>query len=306
MFDLIGDIHGHADALERLLTLLGYRKIHNYYKHPERKALFLGDYIDRGPYIRETLHLVRSMVENEAAIALMGNHEYNALCFHFHNPDGGHLRRHSLRNIYQHFATIQQFLHHEKEYEDFLEWFFSLPLWYEDEQIRAVHACWNLEHIHFLQNKLNDRRLTPELLYESAQKGTNFYHVIDDTLKGIEIPMPEGLYFFDKDGIKRTKIRIKWWENPKQITLRQYSVLPLDMLPDEPLSVNHHHLPYYSEHEKPVFFGHYWMKGAPHLLKPNVCCLDFSVAKGGYLAAYRFHGEEKLLAEHLTFVPSNP
>lgn len=306
MFDLIGDIHGHADALERLLNLLGYRKINHYYKHPERKALFLGDYIDRGPHIREVLRLVRNMVENDAAIALMGNHEYNALCFHFLNPDGGHLRKHSLRNIYQHFETIQQFLHHEREYEEFLEWFFTLPLWYEDEQIRAVHACWNSEFIRFLQNKLIDHRLTPNLLYESAQKGTTFYQVLDDTLKGIEIPMPEGLFFHDKDGIKRTKIRVKWWENPQQITLRQYSVLPLEILPDEPLLAGIHHLPYYTTEEKPVFFGHYWLKGVPHLLKPNVSCLDFSVAKGGFLAAYRYNGESKLLSEHLVFVPSTP
>ena len=83
MIDLIGDIHGHADKLEALLLKLGYQKNKCVYSHPERKILFVGDYIDRGPKIRETLEIVRSMVESENAIALMGNHEYNALCFHF-------------------------------------------------------------------------------------------------------------------------------------------------------------------------------------------------------------------------------
>jgi hypothetical protein len=46
MFDLIGDIHGHAKALQRLLTELGYsNKKDGIYRHPERTAIFLGDFI---------------------------------------------------------------------------------------------------------------------------------------------------------------------------------------------------------------------------------------------------------------------
>ena len=53
MFDIIGDIHGHADKLEELLNNLGYSKLHGVYQHPDnRKVVFLGDYIDRGPKIR--------------------------------------------------------------------------------------------------------------------------------------------------------------------------------------------------------------------------------------------------------------
>lgn len=56
-YDIIGDIHGHADELIRLLDKLGYKKSNGYYRHPvtERKAIFVGDFIDRGPKIRETL-----------------------------------------------------------------------------------------------------------------------------------------------------------------------------------------------------------------------------------------------------------
>ena len=79
MLDFIGDIHGHADKLEALLQKMGYEKQNGIYKHQERKALFLGDYIDRGPKIRETLEIVKAMVDEGHATALMGNHEYNAL-----------------------------------------------------------------------------------------------------------------------------------------------------------------------------------------------------------------------------------
>ena len=72
MIDLIGDIHGHADKLEELLLKLGYAKNNSAYSHPVRKVLFVGDYIDRGPKIRETLEIVKAMVNSENAIALMG------------------------------------------------------------------------------------------------------------------------------------------------------------------------------------------------------------------------------------------
>jgi hypothetical protein len=48
MHDLIiGDIHGHADALERLIATLGYSRQQGVYRHPERQAIFLGDFIAR-------------------------------------------------------------------------------------------------------------------------------------------------------------------------------------------------------------------------------------------------------------------
>lgn len=85
-FDIIGDIHGCCDELELLLQQLGYepadlsdddplwgRKI---YRHPQgRKAVFLGDIVDRGPRILDTLKLVRNMVHSGAAICVPGNHD---------------------------------------------------------------------------------------------------------------------------------------------------------------------------------------------------------------------------------------
>lgn len=302
MFDIIGDIHGHATRLEALLKKLGYDKVNGCFRHPERKVLFVGDYIDRGPEIREALHIVRSMTEYDQAIALMGNHEYNALCFHFKDAQGGHLREHSIKNMVQHYETIRQFQNRQAEYEGYLEWFMSLPLYFEHSAFKATHACWSHDNITYLKSILDRGRLNGALLYRSAERNTGFYQAIDETLKGKEIPMPKGLSFKDKDGTKRTEIRIKWWDNPAESTYKSISVIPLPDLPETPVTNLDGNGSHYSESEKPVFFGHYWLKGQPAILRENVCCLDYSVAKGGVLTAYRMNGENKLHNQGLVYV----
>ena len=78
-YDIIGDVHGCAHTLEKLLEQMGYARVGGVWRHPQRQALFLGDIIDRGPRIREALLIVRDMVEAGAARCIMGNHEFNAL-----------------------------------------------------------------------------------------------------------------------------------------------------------------------------------------------------------------------------------
>ena len=295
MIDFIGDIHGYAKELEALLQKLGYAKKSGAYAHPQRKAVFVGDYIDRGPQIKETLEIVKAMVDTENAIALMGNHEYNALCFHYQETEGGHLRKHEIKNIIQHYETLKQFQNKQKEYESYLEWFKSLPLFYETDSFRAVHACWDNKNIQYLRDNLINDRLTDDLIYQSVKIGTPLNRAIDQTLKGKEMKMPSGNFFTDKDGTKREDIRIKWWENPAQMTYKSISIEPIDHLPEQPIVISElKSLDYYPIDDKKVFFGHYWLKGEPSLYKGNICCLDYSVAKNGKLVAYRLDEENRL------------
>lgn len=113
----------------------------------------------------------------------MGNHEYNALCFHFQETEGGHLRKHLIKNIIQHYETLKQFQNKQKEYEGYLDWFKTLPLYYETDTFRAVHACWDNKNIEFLKKTLVKDRLTDELIYQSVKKGTKLNEAIDQTLK---------------------------------------------------------------------------------------------------------------------------
>ena len=143
MYDLIGDIHGHADELEQLLHVLGYRLSQGVYSHPSRQVIFLGDFIDRGPKIKRVLDIVRPMTETGSAISVMGNHELNALAFHGEVPnnEGSFLRKRNLKNIRQHAQTILQLP--DRELTSALEWFLTLPLWIELDGLRVVHACWD-------------------------------------------------------------------------------------------------------------------------------------------------------------------
>jgi len=84
-FDIIGDVHGCFDELKMLLIKLGYniKEIilpngETSYKvtHEEnRKVVFLGDLVDRGPKIVEVLKIVMSMVNDQIAFCVMGNHD---------------------------------------------------------------------------------------------------------------------------------------------------------------------------------------------------------------------------------------
>ena len=76
-FDIIGDVHGCCDELETLLQKLGYEisPEENYFHPQGRKALFLGDLVDRGNRILDTLALVQNMVVAGTALCVPGNHD---------------------------------------------------------------------------------------------------------------------------------------------------------------------------------------------------------------------------------------
>ena len=80
-FDIIGDIHGCFDELVELLKKLGYkistRPDGDTVVEPlqDRKAIFVGDFVDRGPKVPEVLRLVMGMTKNGAALCVPGNHD---------------------------------------------------------------------------------------------------------------------------------------------------------------------------------------------------------------------------------------
>ena len=84
-FDVVGDVHGCFDELRTLLDRLGYvierraddgsGQTFEVRPPPGRKAIFLGDLVDRGPKTPEVLRLVMSMFEAGTALCVPGNHD---------------------------------------------------------------------------------------------------------------------------------------------------------------------------------------------------------------------------------------
>jgi hypothetical protein len=305
MYDIIGDIHGHADELVELLQTLGYRKSKIVFRHPERQAIFLGDFIDRGPQIRHVLEIVQPMINMGFALAVMGNHELNALAFHTKDPNspGECLRPHTDKNTNQHSETLRQL---SPDYlNSSLDWFRTLPLWLDLPDLRAVHACWDDEEMKKIAAGRNGQTtITDEFLFFACTKGQPLFHPTEIVLKGKEGELPQGRFFYDKEGNMRHEIRTKWYLHPEGHSYRSYALQsdPVDCdLAVEP-DVIRAAAPYPAT-AKPVFVGHYWLsEKQPTILADNVACLDYSVAKGGFLCAYRWDGEQKLSNDKFVWV----
>jgi hypothetical protein len=306
-YDIIGDIHGHAHALEVLLTDMGYRKESGTWRPPSgRTAIFVGDYIDRGPQQVESVNIVRRMVDGGHARAIMGNHEFNAIGWTTEDPDkpGQRLRPHSEHNLKQHSAFLAE-VENTPKHKEILDWFMTLPLWLELDGIRIVHACWHQDYMDYLVPKLAaGNRLDRELLIEASRKpsreekensGTTPFKAVEALCKGIEARLPDGHTFFDKEKKERDEVRTRWWDS-NATTYRQAALLDeerLKSIPDHPLP-QHARVPLVGA--EPVFFGHYWWSGEPEVLAAGrAACVDYSVAlPGGKLVAYRWDGESTL------------
>ncbi|HLK60106.1 MAG TPA: AAA family ATPase, partial [Chthonomonadaceae bacterium] len=92
-FDILGDVHGCYDELTELLGKLGYAPTattealslqnggaEGAWCHPEgRRAVFVGDLVDRGPKVVETVRLVQAMLSSGAALCVPGNHDMKLL-----------------------------------------------------------------------------------------------------------------------------------------------------------------------------------------------------------------------------------
>lgn len=132
--DIVGDVHGEIDALERLLGCLGYAADG---RHAEgRRLAFLGDLTDRGPDSPAVLKKVRALVDAGFAQLILGNHELNLL-----------------RNVNKHgnswwvkpdapgeHPAIAVDVADKPKLLRFLQ---RQPVAREREDLRIVHACWN-------------------------------------------------------------------------------------------------------------------------------------------------------------------
>lgn len=139
---LVGDLHGRADLLDRLLRLRDNR-------FPKARMVFLGDMVDRGPDSAGVLARLRDEAA-KGAICLSGNHEAMLLSF-LEDPEaargwlthGGYETLESYRLLEQGGGDAGELaarLRRALEGDGSLDWLHSLPLWWQSGNLVAVHA----------------------------------------------------------------------------------------------------------------------------------------------------------------------
>lgn len=309
-YDLIGDVHGCGDSLQQLLAQMGYRRQGGVWRHARRKVIFLGDIVDRGPHIREALHLVHDMVMADQAHCIMGNHELSALGWYTPAPtdSGKHfVREHNPRHTRLFKETLEQLAPYPEDWRGFREWFLELPLFLEcADRFRVVHACWDHVLISQLQPRLGgNSNISLELVQESAREDSVACIALNRLLRGTDMPLPHGMTQVSQDGFVRSFFRAKFWEENPQ-TYGDVVFQP-DGLPEEAAQVRleesqKRSLYLYGKGEPILFVGHYWCTGTPGPIRPNLACLDYSAVRQGKLVAYRMDSEKQLDPHHFVWV----
>jgi len=136
-FDIIGDVHGCCDELETLLSQLGYRigwdgKDVSVVPPEGRRAIFIGDLVDRGPRSPDVLRIARHMVESGTAMAVVGNHD---------DKLKRHLSGRSVKPTHGLAETIEQLAQEPPGFaRDMRDWLDSLVSHYVLDEGRLVVA----------------------------------------------------------------------------------------------------------------------------------------------------------------------
>ena len=305
-YDIIGDVHGRADALHKLLTMLGYqRRGLSWFHSEDRRLILLGDLIDVGPQQRETLQTVRALIDSGIGRSIMGNHEFNAICYATPDGVGDYLRAHrepsGEHNRQQHEAFLKEFDPSSTEYRESIRWMLGLPLWIETENFRIVHACWNQRAVERLSSMLEDKRIPAFQLAPASRETTSMGADIATLLKGPEGLLPANLTFTDRSGHSRDHVRLAWWRTTAR-TYGEAALLPSGIaLPASDEVLSPELLSDYFE-SKPTFFGHYCLLDAPIRIGRRTACLDTCAARKHQLTAYRWEGEMDLVDEHFVHV----
>lgn len=303
-YDVIGDIHGHGDTLRALLARLGYVQRRGAYRCPGRTAVFVGDLVDRGRQNRFVVETVRAMVDAGAALAVLGNHELNAIQYRTLGADGRPLRAHDARHTGQHAAFLHEYAHDAAAHDEAIAWFRSLPVCLERDGLRVIHAWWSDDRLARLRPWLDPRDcLTEAAVHAAAARGDPVVRaLVDDLIKGPEIALPDGLVLRGPDGSEHRDARIAWWCDPG--TSLRHALLGQGIcaaaLPDRSFPALRDYA--YPDDAPPLLFGHYWFRGDPVPQRANAACLDYSVAGGGRLAAYRWDGEPCFSREKFVWV----
>lgn len=274
--DVVGDVHGEIGALEELLhARLGYNRDGS---HPQgRRAIFVGDLVDRGEDSHAVAWKVREWLRADRAGCVMGNHELNLL---LGKRRAGNEWFHGEEQQLRGGAGViaQRVVGTDAERDELREFLATLPLVLEREDLRVVHACWHAPavsalrgverpaHDHFwheefrIERELRQRGIATDSLAADLERQNR--NPVAVCTSGLE---REAAAPFHAGGRMRRVERVPWWEDY-----------------DEPATVVFgHYWRALDESDRPIKRGPYLFAGrAPQEpLGPlgRAWCVDFSV-----------------------------
>ncbi len=280
-YDIVGDIHGHAEKLAALLRKLGYRHHLGAWRHPDRSAIFVGDFIDRGPGQLETMRIVREMLDTGAGQAVMGNHEFNAIAWYTPDPefDGQHLRRRIPKNRQQHQAFLAETENDLALHTELVGWFRESPP-VAGPSRPARGSCLLARRLHGGDRALSQAGAKTRSRASSSRPaaGSMEFRTIEALTKGLELALAAGHEFYDKDGHRRDNVRVRWWDRAAN-TYRNAAIIDptaREALPDTPVPESA--LLRYSSDT--AVFCHYWWTVALETAVAPSCVYGLQRRKG--------------------------
>ena len=239
--DIVGDVHGEIDALQTLLGHLGYDAEG---RHPsDRRLVFVGDLVNRGPDSPAVVQWVQQLVQSGAQ-CILGNHELNILIGNRRANSNWFYGETQLDDKGQ---IIPQRPADESMRQAMRDWFRRLPLALVREDLRVVHACWDAEMI--------------ELAREQSDV-LDFYEHYKSVIQTELTP--------DDDDIQR---RLEHQNrNP---------VVKLTSGPHEPSAKTTQRVAWWSQYEGSAFcvFGHYSHLRGEFVGSRSSLCIDFGIGK---------------------------
>lgn len=251
----IGDIHGQYKKLLKLLDHLSFDLDDLEANAGNSQLVFMGNLIDSAPGFEgdqlSLLQLVESLVAQDHAYCLLGNHEFNAIAWATELRPGEWARSHSAQHFKQHQLFLETLGEGSEQYLYWINWLKKRPFFINFESVSAIHARWDEPALSAIEPYLNDDNSLKEDYWVNAfDPNHELFALCETLLKGAECPFSKGEPFAEISGSVRPRQGVEWWWAYEQL-----------------------------ENVKPVVVGHYRLTGLPEAKSKKVICVDYNAAQ---------------------------
>lgn len=253
----IGDVQGCYDALQRLLSEVGFK--------PDRDRLwFCGDLVNRGPDSLRTLEFIHSIRDN--VVTVLGNHDLHLMATYFHHKRPGRK------------DTLDELLAADNA-DTLMQWLRQQPLIHHDEELgvtlvhAAIHPLWSREQAMQLASEVETMLVSDDHVQFYRHMYGDKPHYWSDKLRS----WPRLRY------ITNIFTRLRFMDPDHKVSLNAKGApgsqtgnsMPWFDIPDRATADNK------------IIFGHWSTLSLVEREYPNVYPLDTGCLWGGQLTAMR-------------------